>query len=149
LGDKLVDQLVDGEIVHTPADLYRLDVDTLAALERRADKSAANVVAAIEGSKWTTLPRFIYALGIRHVGEATARDLALHFGSLDALMRADRAALVQAHDVGPVLAASIARFFAEPHNRKIIKALRDAGVTWEEGPPRKSTAGALTNLTFV
>ena len=149
LGDKLVDQLVDGEIVHTPADIYRLDLSQLAALERMADKSAGNVVAAIEKSKSTTLPRFIYALGIRHVGEATARDLALHFGSLDALMRADEPALLGANDVGPVLAESIARFFAEPHNRESIAQLRAAGVHWKEGPPQAKAAGALSNLTFV
>ena len=95
LGDKLVDQLVDAGIVHTPADIYKLGLPKLAALERMADKSAANVLAAIEKSKDTTLARFIFALGIRHVGEATARDLALHFGSLDALMDADEAALLE------------------------------------------------------
>jgi DNA ligase (NAD+) len=150
LGDKLVDQLVDGGIVRTPADLYKLGLAKLAALERMADKSAGNVVAAIEQSKNTTLPRFIYALGIRHVGEATARDLAAHFGSLDALMAADEGALVEANDVGPVLAASIARFFAEPHNRESIAQLRAAGVHFSEGPPRSpAPAGRLTGLTFV
>jgi DNA ligase (NAD+) len=151
LGDKLVDQLVDGGIVHTPADLYKLGLAKLAALERMADKSAANVLAAIEKSKATTLARFIYALGIRHVGEATARDLANHFGSLDALMDASEAQLVEANDVGPVLAASIARFFAEPHNREGIEQLRAAGVHWTEAPPRvaQSAAGPLHGLTFV
>ncbi len=150
LGDKLVDQLVDGGVVHTPADLYKLGLAKLAALERMADKSAGNVVAAIEKSKETTLPRFIYALGIRHVGEATARDLALHFGGLDALVNASEAELVEANDVGPVLAASIARFFAEPHNREGIEQLRAAGVTWPEGPPRVAApAGKLAGLTFV
>jgi DNA ligase (NAD+) len=150
LGDKLVDQLVDGGLVHSPADLYKLGLAKLAALERMADKSAGNVVAAIEQSKATTLARFIYALGIRHVGEATARDLANHFGTLDALMDADEAALVEANDVGPVLAASIARFFAEPHNRESIEQLRAAGVHWKEGAPRPAApAGPLANLTFV
>ena len=151
LGDKLVDQLVDGGIVHTPADLYKLGLAKLAALERMADKSAANVVAAIEKSKATTLARFIYALGIRHVGEATARDLAAHFGSLDALMDASEAQLAEANDVGPVLAASIARFFAEPHNREGIEQLRAAGVHWTEGPPQfaQTVAGPLHGLTFV
>jgi len=151
LGDKLVDQLVDGGIVHTPADLYKLGLAKLAALERMADKSAANVMAAIEKSKATTLPRFIYALGIRHVGEATARDLANHFGSLDALMDASEAQLVEANDVGPVLGASIARFFAEPHNREGIEQLRAAGVHWTEGPPRvtQATVGPLHGVTFV
>jgi DNA ligase (NAD+) len=151
LGDKLVDQLVDGGIVRTPADLYKLGLAKLTALERMADKSAGNVLAAIEKSKSTTLARFIYALGIRHVGEATARDLASHFGSLDALMNAGEAELVEANDVGPVLAASIAGFFAEPHNRESVEQLRAAGVHWAEGPPRAAQAvhGPLHGRTFV
>jgi DNA ligase (NAD+) len=151
LGDKLVDQLVDGGIVHTPADLYKLGLAKLAALERMADRSAGNVLAAIERSKSTTLARFIYALGIRHVGEATARDLATHFGTLDALMNATEEQLIEANDVGPVLAASIARFFAEPHNREGVEQLRAAGVRWSEGAPRAAQAagGPLDKLTFV
>jgi len=149
LGDKLVDQLVDGGIVHTPADLYKLGLAKLAALERMADKSAANVLAAIAKSKSTTLARFIFALGIRHVGEATARDLANHFGSLDALVAADEHALLAVNDVGPVLAESIASFFAEPHNREGIEQLRAAGVTFPEGPPRVAAPGPLTGLTLV
>jgi DNA ligase (NAD+) len=151
LGDKLVDQLVDGGIVRTPADLYKLGLAKLAALERMADKSAANVLSAIENSRSTTLARFIYALGIRHVGEATARDLANHFGSLDALMNAGEEELTAANDVGPVLAASIARFFAEPHNRESVEQLRAAGVHWTEGPPRvtQEAKGPLHGLTFV
>ncbi len=149
LGDKLVDQLVDAGIVHSPAGLYKLGLAQLAALERMADKSAANVVAAIEASKDTTLARFIYALGIRHVGEATARDLASHFGTLDALLDADETALLEVNDVGPVLAASIAGFFAEPHNREGIEQLRAAGVHWPEGVPRAKAAGALAGLTLV
>jgi DNA ligase (NAD+) len=149
LGDKLVDQLVDAGIVRTPADIYKLGLAKLAALERMADKSAANVLAAIEKSKDTTLARFIFALGIRHVGEATARDLALHFGGLDALMDADEAALLEVNDVGPVVAASVARFFAEPHNREGIEQLRAAGVHWMEGVPQRAAAGALAGLTLV
>jgi DNA ligase (NAD+) len=149
LGDKLVDQLVDAGIVRTPADLYRLGLAKLAALERMADKSAANVLAAIEKSKDTTLARFVFALGIRHVGEATARDLALHFGSLDALMDADEAALLEVNDVGPVVAASVARFFAEPHNREGIEQLRAAGVHWTEGAPQRAAAGTLAGCTLV
>lgn len=149
LGDKLVDQLVDGGIVGTPADLYRLGLAKLAALERMADKSAANVLAAIERSKDTTLARFIFALGIRHVGEATARDLALHFGTMDALVAADENALLEVNDVGPVLAASIASFFAEPHNREGIEQLRAAGVRWPEGAPRARVQGPLAGLTVV
>ncbi len=149
LGDKLVDQLVDAGLVHTPADIYKLDVADLADLERMAEKSAANVVAAIEKSKSTTLARFIYALGIRHVGEATAKDLARHFGSLDALIAANEAQLLEVHDVGPVLAESIARFFAERHNRDVIAALRAAGVHWPETEPQRAPAGRLAGLTFV
>ena len=149
LGDKLVDQLVDAGIVRTPADLYKLGLPKLAALERMADKSAANVLAAIAKSKDTTLARFVFALGIRHVGEATARDLALHFGSLDALMDAGEAALLEVNDVGPVVAASVARFFAEPHNREGIEQLRAAGVHWTEGAPQRAAAGRLAGCTLV
>jgi DNA ligase (NAD+) len=149
LGDKLVDQLVDAGIVRTPADLYKLGLPKLAALERMADKSAANVIAAIGKSKATTLARFIFGLGIRHVGEATARDLARHFGSLDALLAADETALLDVHDVGPVLAESIARFIAEPHNREGIEQLRAAGVHWPEGPPQRDEAGPLAGRTLV
>ena len=149
LGEKLTDQLVDAGIVRTPADIYRLDAAKLAALERMADKSAANVQAAIEASKDTTLARFIFALGIRHVGEATAKDLARHFGSLDALMDADEAALLEVRDVGPVLAESIARFFAESHNREVIEQLRAAGVRWRDHPPERAAPGRLAGLTFV
>jgi DNA ligase (NAD+) len=152
LGDKLVDQLVDADLVHTPADLFRLDLATLAALERMAEKSAANLLAALERARSTTLERFVYALGIRHVGESTARDLARHFGSLDALMRAGEDELLEVTDVGPVVADSVARFFAEPHNREVIRQLREAGVTWAEGPGaavRGAPAGRLAGRTFV
>jgi len=128
LGEKLVDQLVESGAVKTPDDLYRLSVATLARLERMAEKSAANLVAAIEKSKHTTLARFIFALGIRNVGEATAKDLARHFGTLAALTAADAAALERVPDVGPVVAASIRRFFAEPHNLGVIDDLLKAGV---------------------
>jgi DNA ligase (NAD+) len=141
LGDKLVDQLVDGGIVRTPADLYRLGLAKLAALERMAEKSAANVLAAIDRSRETTLARFVFALGIRHVGEVTAKDLARHFGSLAALMAADAPALQGAPDVGPAVAESVSRFFAEPHNREVIAQLRAAGVRWDEGPPARAANG--------
>jgi DNA ligase (NAD+) len=148
LGDRLVEQLVDAGLVRTPADLFKLGLGALAGLERMAEKSAANVLAALERARHTTLERFIYALGIRHVGEATARDLARHFGSLDTLMAADEAALAQVNDVGPVVAASIARFFAEPHNREVIEELRAAGVQWPEGPaPQRG--GNLAGKVFV
>jgi DNA ligase (NAD+) len=156
MGDKLVEQLVDGGIVKTPADLYELDVAALAALERMADRSAANVVAAIDRSRSTTLARFIYALGIRHVGETTAKDLARHFGSLDAFAAAARAGagdgalLAEVKDVGPVVAESVARFFGEAHNRAVIEALRKAGVHWPEHvPSARPAAGPLAGRTFV
>jgi DNA ligase (NAD+) len=149
LGEKLIDQLVDGGKVRTAADVYALSAQDLAALERMAVKSAANVVAAIDRSRTTTLARFIFALGIRHVGEATARDLAAHFGSLDPLLAATADELLQVHDVGPVLAEAIHDFFAEPHNRQVITALRAAGVTWKEGPPQRPVAGPLAGRTFV
>ena len=149
LGEKLVDQLVETGRVRTPADIYRLRASDLAALERMADKSAANVVAAIDKSRDTTLTRFIFALGIRHVGEATARDLAAHFGALDPLLAASEADLLEVRDVGPVLAESIRDFLAEPHNRQVIAALRRAGVRWPEGPPRRQAAGSLGGRTFV
>jgi DNA ligase (NAD+) len=149
LGDKLVDQLVDAGRVHTPADIYKLDVAALAALDRMADKSAANVVAAIDKSRATTLARFIYALGIRHVGETTAADLAQHLGTLDAVLAADEQALLEVRDVGPVLVQSILQFFAEAHNRKVIADLRAAGVHWTETAPRRARAGKFSGLTFV
>jgi DNA ligase (NAD+) len=149
LGEKLIDQLVETERVRTAADIYSLTAADLVALERMADKSAANVIAAIDRSRRTTLARFIYALGIRHVGEATARDLAAHFGSLAALMSASAADLLHVRDVGPVLAEAIFDFFAEPHNRAVIDALRKAGVQWPEGAPRRAAAGPLAGRTFV
>ena len=149
LGEKLVDQLVDGGLVRTPADLYRLGVTHLAALERMADKSAGNVLAEITRSKETTLPRFVFALGIRHVGEATARDLARHFGALDPLLDASPEALLEVPDVGPVLAEAIHDFFAEPHNRQVIDQLRAAGVRWPEGAPQRAPAGPLAGMTVV
>ncbi len=148
LGDKLVDQLVDGGVVKTPADLYRLDVGTLADLERMAEKSAANVLAAIVHSKRATLARFIYALGIRNVGESTARDLAQHFGNLDDLMVADEQELQQVPDVGPVVAQSIAQFFAEPHNRKVVENLRAAGIRYERMAAARAR-GKLADRVFV
>ncbi len=134
LGEKLVEQLVDHAIVKTPADLYQLGILALANLERMAEKSAGNILTALEKSKQTTLTRFIYALGIRNVGEATAKDLARYFGSLDRLMDADIDSLLQVTDVGPVVAQSILDFFAESHNKEVIERLRASGVCWEEVP---------------
>lgn len=132
LGDKLVDQLVDHDVVHTPADLYRLDLKNLAALDRMADKSATNLLASIAKSKHTTLPKFLFGLGIRHVGEATSKDLAKHFGNLNAVMAASAQQLLEVHDVGPVVAQSIRQFFDEPHNREVVAQLRACLVTWPE-----------------
>jgi DNA ligase (NAD+) len=149
LGDKLVDQLVDGGWVSTPADLYRLDAQILSDLERMGEKSAANIVEAIRRSANTTLPRFIFALGIRNVGETTARDIARHFGTLEALMQASEEQLQAAPDVGPVVAQSIARFFAEPHNQQIIREMRELGVTWSEQAAVAPEAQPLEGKTFV
>ncbi|MBL0354975.1 MAG: NAD-dependent DNA ligase LigA [Dechloromonas sp.] len=149
LGDKLVEQLVDAGLVHSPADIYGLTAETLAGLERMGDKSARNLVAAIAKSRQTTLARFIFALGIRNVGEATARDLARHFGSLKALLAADDAALQEVPDIGPIVAASISAFLAEPHNREIIGRLREGGLTWPEGEQAESRPRAFTGRTLV
>lgn len=149
LGEKLVDQLVEANIVHQLDDVYRLDVATLANLERMAQKSAQNVMDAIEKSKQTTLPRFIYALGIRNVGEATAKDLANHFGRLDALMTANIEQLLQVNDVGPIVAEAILQFFAESHNVDVINAMRALGLTWLEHDGKKAATGSLNGQTFV
>jgi DNA ligase (NAD+) len=136
LGDRLVEQLVDAGLVTSVADLYRLDAEALVGLERMGEKSAQNLVAALERSKATTLPRFLFALGIREVGESTAQALAAHFGDLPALREADAEALQQVPDVGPVVAEHVAAFFAEPHNREVIDGLRAVGVRWEAQAPR-------------
>jgi DNA ligase (NAD+) len=152
LGDKLVEQMVEQAIVRTPADLYRLGLTALINLERLADKSANNILQAIEKSKRTTLARFIYALGIRNVGEATAKDLARHLGSLDRLIEADSEGLQQIADIGPIVAQSIVSFFAESHNREVIEQLRASGVHWDEheGKPLLSNEAApLSGKTFV
>lgn len=149
LGERLVDQLVDLDLVRTPADLYALDEQRLAALDRMAEKSAANTTAAIGKSKNTTLARLIYSLGIRNVGESTARDLAAHFGNLDSLMQAGIDDLQQVPDVGPVVAESVAQFFAEPHNREVISGLLAAGVHYVTAAPRLVANGAAAGRIFV
>jgi DNA ligase (NAD+) len=135
LGERLVDQLVDKGLVHTPADLYKQSLEDLAGLERMAEKSAANLLAALEHSRQTTLQRFIYALGIRNVGESTARDFARHFGDLKPLLEASEESLLQVPDVGPVVARSVRQFLDEPHNRAVIEALQNAGVSWPKSEP--------------
>lgn len=148
LGEKLVDQLVDADLVHTLADIYRIDMPTLSNLERMAEKSAQNIIDALESSKKTTLSRFIYALGIRNVGDATAKDLAKYFGSLQALLDADAEKLQQVPDVGPIVAESILQFLSEAHNQEVIAELISAGIHWEEGAG-KNTEGVLNGKTFV
>ena len=163
LGEKLLAQLIEQGLVKSPADLYRLDVKTLAELERMGEKSAANIVAQIEKSKQTTLARFLYALGARDVGESTARELAGHFGALEALLEAAEADVPSAAaekekdryphlrkvaDVGPILAGHICHFFTEPHNREVIAALRKSGVRWEDAS-RPAAGGPLSDKTFV
>ena len=177
LGEKLVDQLVDADVIHTLPDLYRLGfraraeieqlsadelyaklpatqrqdiaLDQLKKLERMAQLSAQNIVDALEKSKHTTLPRFLFGLGIRHVGEATAKELARHFGKLDAIMDAPEEQLLGVADVGPIVAKSIRTFFDQPHNREVVEQLRACGVTWSEGEPAPVAAQPLSGKTFV
>ena len=149
LGGKLVDQLVDGNVVRTLPDLYKLGLTSLVALDRMAEKSAQNVLDALEKSKSTTLPRFLFGLGIRNVGEATAKDLARHFGLLDAIMDASVEQLLEVRDVGPIVADSIHTFFAQPHNREVVEQLRACGVHWEEGAPAEKPAQILAGMTVV
>ncbi len=152
LGDKLVDQLVDENIIHSLSDLYDrkvLNLQSLVALERMAEKSAQNIVDALEKSKSTTLNRFLFALGIRHVGESTAKDLARHFGKLDVIMQAGEDRLLAVHDVGPVVAQSIVAFFGEMHNREVVQQLRALGVHWEEHDGAMNEQLPLSGKTFV
>jgi DNA ligase (NAD+) len=148
LGDQLVEQLVDKGIIRTAADLYKLGFRALVELDRLGEKSANNLLQAIEKSKSTTLPRFIYALGIRHVGESTAKELARHFGTLDALLDASEEALLEVADVGPVVAHSIRQFLSDPMNVELIEQLRAAGVHWTEQTNR-SQPKPLLGKTFV
>ncbi|HSI44297.1 MAG TPA: NAD-dependent DNA ligase LigA [Methylotenera sp.] len=149
LGEKLVDQLVEANLVHTLADIYKLDLATLSSLERMATKSAQNILDALEHSKKATLARFIYALGMRNVGEATAKDLAKHFGKLSALMQATTEDLLNVNDVGPVVAESIINFLGEAHNQEVIAALLAAGITWPETEGKQLATGNLLGKTFV
>jgi len=151
LGDKLVEQLVDADMIHDPADLYSLNVDALAGLERMAEKSAENLLAALQTSKSTTLARFLFALGIRDVGETTAQTLAKHYGRLDALLHADIDSLQEVPDVGPVVAESVVTFFRQPHNLDIIQKLRDVGLHWPNvevvSPEQQPLSGKIVVLT--
>jgi DNA ligase (NAD+) len=149
LGERLVDVLVDEKLISTVADVYRLQVSDVAALERMGEKSAANLIAAIAASKQVSLQRFLFSLGIREVGEATALALANHFGNLDAIMAADEDALLQVADVGPVVASHLRHFFTEPHNLEVIAALRQAGVTPSEAEPQRAELLPLHGQTWV
>jgi DNA ligase (NAD+) len=152
LGEKIVDQLINGEspLVKSPADLYKLTVEQFSGLERLGEKSAKNLVDALEKSKKTTLSRFLYGVGIRDVGESTAAALANHFGSIEALQDASEEAIQEVPDVGPVVAAHVYTFFQQPHNREVIQALRERGVHWPAQKARAApTEGPLTGKTFV
>lgn len=147
LGDKLIEQLVGKGLVKNIADLYRLTQEQLAGMERMADKSSSNIIEALENSKETTLDRFIYALGIREVGDATARSLANHFGSLSAIQSATQDALEDVNDVGPIVARHIVTFFSQTHNEEVINKLLTAGVHWHDVEIR--TEQPLKGKTFV
>jgi DNA ligase (NAD+) len=149
LGEKLVDQMVEAGIVRTLPDLYKLGFTALSELERMADKSAQNILVALQTSKQTTLPRFLFGLGIRHVGEATAKALVKHFGKLDGIMDASLEQLAQVADVGPIVALSLRTFFDQAHNREVVEQLRACGVTWTEGEPSAAAMLPLTGKTFV
>ncbi|MCP3866963.1 MAG: NAD-dependent DNA ligase LigA [Gammaproteobacteria bacterium] len=149
LGDKLVDQLISKSLIRSPADLYRLDIETLANLDRMATKSASNLLQALEQSKNTTLDRFLYALGIREVGDSTARSLAQFFGDLQAVEAADMETLQSVSDVGPIVARQIHTFFRQEHNLEVIAELASAGVHWPAVEAPQSQSQPLAGLTFV
>lgn len=149
LGDKLVDLLVDEKIIEDVVGLYSLDHKTIADLPRLGDKSAENLLSAIENSKKTTLPRFLYALGIREVGEATARNLARHFGDLSALQQANEEALLAVSDIGPIVAANIIGFFHQKHNVELINKLKDFGVHWPKEKKVAASTQTLSGQTYV
>ena len=149
LGDKLVEQLVDAKLIRSLPDLYRLGLGTLAQLDRMAGKSATNLLESLEKSKRTTLPRFLFGLGIRHIGEGTAKALARHFNQLDTIMDASEAQLLEVDDVGPVVAHSLRTFFDQPHNREVVAQLRACGLTWDEGEPVERAPKPLAGQTFV
>lgn len=149
LGDKLIDQLVDTELVQSPVDIFRLDLPALVGLERMGEKSAVKLLAAIEQAKQTTLPRFIYALGIREVGEATALNLAQHFRSLEALRAATLEQLLAVNDVGAVVAGQILHFLAEPHNQQVLDGLLAAGIQWPALAEKVASAQPMAGQTVV
>ena len=148
LGDKLVELLVDEKRIEHLDDLYHLQLDDIASLERMGEKSASNLLAALDKSKFTTLNRFIYALGVREIGEATALALAQHYGSLDKLLAASEEDLQNVPDVGPVVAKHARQFFNETHNRQIIQRLQTAGIHWPDEETTQQNQ-SLTGMTFV
>jgi DNA ligase (NAD+) len=150
-GDKLVEQLVERDWIKSPADIYALTREQLAGLERMGEKSAANLIDAVEKSKRTTLPRLLYALGIPQVGEATALALAQNFGKLEPLLQADAARIQQVPDVGPIVAALVAAFVASPEHRAVIQRLQELGVNWPDVEPLPTVASddTLVGQTFV
>jgi DNA ligase (NAD+) len=150
LGAKVIEQLVARDLVKTPADLYSLSAEQLLSLDRMGDKSVAKLLVAIENSKQTTLARFLFALGIREVGEATAIALASHYGRFGAIAEADEDSLQAVPDVGPVVASRVRAFFDEKHNRDVIRGLVEAGITWQESEPTSTRQpGHLSGKTFV
>jgi len=150
LGGRMIDQLVEIDRIKTPADIFHLKQEELAAMERMGEKSAANLINAIDDSKTTTLTRFLYALGIREVGEATAASLAGHFGALTRIVTATEDDLIEVADVGPIVASRIRTFFDEPHNLEVIQSLQKSGVSWSETEPQQSPKdGPLTDKIFV
>ncbi len=150
LGSKLIEQLVGIDRIKTPADIFSLEKEELVGMDRMGEKSAENLLASIEQSKGTTLSRFLYALGIREVGEATAGSLAAYYGTLGGIMAADGEGLKEVPDVGPVVASRIQAFFAEKHNQKVIERLIDSGVNWSETEPiRQAADGPLSGKIFV
>ncbi len=149
LGDKLVEQLVDTGVIKTIPDLYKLGLTALSELDRMAGKSAQNIIDSLQKSKQTTLNRFLFGLGIRHVGEATAKALAKHFGKLDNIMVATLEQLTQVADVGPVVAQSLRTFFDQTHNREVVEQLRACGITWQEDEPVAAAKLPLLGQTFV
>jgi DNA ligase (NAD+) len=149
LGDKLVEQLVEQQLVTTPADLFHLSLEQLSGLERMAEKSAQNILDALEKSRYTTLARFLFALGIREVGESTAQGLAQHFLTLEAIEQADEEQLQETPDIGPIVAAHIASFFRQSHNREVIQALLNAGVDWPEIAPPAADQLPLSGKILV
>jgi DNA ligase (NAD+) len=149
LGEKLIDQLVDRNWVSTPADLFALDASQLATLDRFGEKSAHKLEAAIAAAKRTTLPRFLYALGIRDVGEATALALARHFGDVTTLRHATAEEIQRVPDVGPVVGANVAAYFSDAENSAILDRLLASGITWPALPTEANAVGELTGKTFV